>query len=92
MTAPKLEPETEPEEATRPSPPVPEEQVATGAVGETAHPSSPPAPEEQATATAGREAPRMEEGEEEDDFEDMPTDKHSCGSRSVPPLRVISFR
>ncbi|CAL4933997.1 unnamed protein product [Urochloa decumbens] len=70
-----IELEPEPEEATRPSPPAPEEQVATEAAGEAGLPSSPPAPGEEAAAAAaaGEEAPRAEE--EEETFEDALTDE-----------------
>jgi hypothetical protein len=68
------EPEPEPSPPTRPSPPVPEEQVSPEAAGEAAGPSSPPAPKEQAAAAAGGEATRAEEGEEEA-FEDALTDE-----------------
>ncbi|OEL36756.1 Tetratricopeptide repeat protein 1 [Dichanthelium oligosanthes] len=67
--------EPEPEEPTRPSPPVPEEQVAAEAAREAARASSPPA------AAAGGEAPRAaaaaaeEEEEEEEAFEDALTDE-----------------
>ncbi|CAN6299014.1 unnamed protein product [Urochloa humidicola] len=67
-----IELEPEPEEATRPSPPAPEEQEAAVEAG---LPSSPPAPEE-AAAAAGGEAPRaVEEEEEEEAFEDALTDE-----------------
>ncbi|CAN6323683.1 unnamed protein product [Urochloa humidicola] len=74
MVVIELEPEPEPVEATRPSPPVPEEQVDTEAAREAGLPSSPPAPEEEASAAAGGEAPRAE-GEEEEAFEDALTDE-----------------
>ncbi|CAN6304786.1 unnamed protein product [Urochloa humidicola] len=67
-----IELEPEPEEATRPSPPAPEEQEAAVEAG---LPSSPLAPEE-AAAAAGGEAPRaVEEEEEEEAFEDALTDE-----------------
>ncbi|RLN17989.1 uncharacterized protein C2845_PM02G11010 [Panicum miliaceum] len=74
----ELEAEPEPEKATRPSPPVPEEPAAAG---EAARVSSPPAPGEQAGAAAGGEAPRAEQEEEEEEeaFEDALTEEQLRG-------------
>lgn len=83
----ELEPEPEPEATTRPTPPVPEEQVPPEAARDPGLPLSPPPAEEQAAASAGGEAPRAVDGEvqeEEEAFEDALTDEQL---REVGPER-----
>jgi hypothetical protein len=65
-----IEPESEPEETTRPESPVRGEQAAAAAGGE----APPPAPEEQVATAANGEGSRALE-EEEEAFEDALTDE-----------------